>query len=149
MEQLMKLMPKVAHFITRNQLLIGTIATLATFLIKTLVDKKAKDNPEIDIWDKVKPGSDALANFVHTGVEKWGKFTGNKGTTKLAVALKVIQEFTQLWEKKGKLAAISHLQMWYLSMQAKKDTPMPNPSIVPSTLTKDTPAVEQVDGTTQ
>lgn len=145
----MEILLKIQQFLSTNQVLISTIVIALTFLIKQVIDYKAKANPKEDIWDKMKPGSDSLSAYVHKGIEFWGKATGAKGQLKFTKALSILKQFGHLWGTKGKANALLYLQMWFLSMKAKEVAPKPNPSEGPavesagsSKISMDTPAVD-------
>ena len=127
----------IKQFVSENQLLLTTALLIASYFLKRLIDAKAA-NPAQDIWDSIKPGSDALYALAHRGVEYLGKSKGLDKAAKLLEYLKVIEAFEKRWQT-DKLAAVRELAAWYLSMQGKQIAP--NPSTEP--LTADSVAVEE------
>ena len=116
---------------------LTTALLIASYFLKRLIDAKAA-NPAQDMWDSIKPGSDALYALAHKGVEYLGKSKGLDKAQKLLEYLKVIEQFERRWQT-DKLAAIRELAAWYLSMQGKQIAP--NPSTEP--LTADSVAIDE------
>ena len=135
--QIGQILSQLNQFLSNNQILLTTALLIGAYFLKRFIDAKAA-NPQQDIWDTVKPGSDALYALAHKGVEYLGKSKGMDKAAKLLEYLKVIEQFERRWQT-DKLAAIRELAAWYLSMQGKQIAP--NPSTEP--LTADSVAVEE------
>lgn len=126
------------QFISENQMLLTATLLIASYFLKRLVDHYAA-RPQADMWDSIKPGSDALYALVHKGVEYLGKSKGLDKAEKLLEYLKVIEQFERDWQS-DRIAAVKKLAAWYLSMQNKPVAA--NPSTPTPELTADTPATE-------
>ena len=126
------------QFISENQMLLTTALLIASYFLKRLIDYKAA-SPQQDMWDTIKPGSDALYALAHKGVDLLGKAKGLDKAQKLLEYLKVIEQFERRWQT-DKLAAVRELAAWYLSMQGKQVAA--NPSGLPVVFDPDAPAVE-------
>ena len=135
--QIGQILSQLNSFLSNNQILLTTALLIASYFLKRFIDAKAA-NPQQDIWDTIKPGSDALYALAHKGVELLGKSKGLDQAAKLLEYLKVIEQFERRWQT-DKLAAIRELAAWYLSMQGKQITA--NPSTEPE-ITADSPAQE-------
>lgn len=135
--QIGQILSQLNSFLSNNQLLLTTALLIGAYFLKRLIDAKAA-NPQQDIWDSIKPGSDALYALAHRGVEYLGKAKGMDKAAKLLEYLKVIEQFERRWQT-DKLAAVRELAAWYLSMQGKQIAV--NPSTEP--LTADSVAVEE------
>ena len=131
------ILSQLNQFLSNNQILLTTALLIGAYFLKRFIDAKAA-NPQQDIWDSIKPGSDALYALAHRGVELLGKSKGLDKAQKLLEYLKVIEAFEKRWQT-DKLAAVRELAAWYLSMEAKQIAP--NPSEPP--LTADSVAVEE------
>lgn len=126
-----------SDFLSANQLLLTTALLIGAYFLKRLIDAKAA-NPAQDIWDSIKPGSDALYALAHRGVEYLGKAKGMDKAAKLLEYLKIIEQFERDWQA-DRITAVKRLAAWYLSMQGKQITV--NPSTLPE-ITADSPAQE-------
>lgn len=135
--QIGQILSQFNQFLSNNQILLTTALLIASYFLKRFIDHKAA-NPAQDIWDSIKPGSDALYALAHRGVEYLGKSKGLDKAAKLLEYLKVIEQFERRWQT-DKLAAVRELAAWYLSMQGKQITA--NPSTEPE-ITADSPAQE-------
>jgi hypothetical protein len=135
-DQIARIFYQLNHFLSNNQILLTTALLIGAYFLKRLVDAKAA-NPQQDIWDNIKPGSDALYALAHRGVEYLGKAKGMDKAAKLLEYLKIIEQFERDWQT-DRIAAVKRLAAWYLSMEAKQLTA--NPSTEP--LTADSVAVE-------
>ena len=133
----MQYLTLISQFVSDNQILLTTALLIASYFLKRFIDAKAM-NPAQDIWDSIKPGSDALYALAHKGVEYLGKSKGLDKAQKLLEYLKIIEQFESRWHT-DRLAAVRELAAWYLSMQGKQITA--NPSTEP--LTADSVAVEE------
>ena len=127
---------KLSDFITANQILIGLVLLIGSYFLKRFIDHKAAD-PRIDVYDTIKPSSDALYKLIHSGVEYKAKRNPMGSAAKLEEYLKQVQKFEALF-KTDKLRAIQELLAWYFSIKAKLDTISANPST--PELTENTPA---------
>ena len=127
----------ISQFVSENQMLLTTALLIASYFLKRLIDYKAAA-PQRDIWDTIKPGSDALYALAHRGVEYLGKSKGLDKAQKLLEYLKVIEQFERDWQS-DRIAAVKKLAAWYLSMQGKQITA--NPLTEPE-ITADSPAQE-------
>ena len=127
----------IFQFVSDNQILLTTALLIASYFLKRFIDHKAAA-PQQDIWDTIKPGSDALYALAHKGVEYLGKSKGLDKAQKLLEYLKIIEQFERDWQS-DRIAAVKRLAAWYLSMEAKQIAP--NPSTEP--LTADSVAVEE------
>ena len=128
----------ISEFISNNQILLTTALLIVSYFLKRLIDYKAAA-PQQDMWDTIKPGSDALYALAHRGVEYLGKSKGMDKAAKLLEYLKVIEQFERDWQS-DRIAAVKKLAAWYLSMQNKPISA--NPSQPTPELTADTPATE-------
>ena len=126
------------QFVSENQILLTTALLIGAYFLKRFIDRKAA-NPQQDMWDTIKPGTDALYALVHKGVEYAANAKGMDSAKKLLVYAEKLAEFERLWSI-DKARAVQELAAWYLSMQAKQVTA--NPSTPPQVLTADTPATE-------
>ena len=136
-DQIARILSQLNSFLSNNQVLLTTALLIGAYFLKRFIDAKAA-NPAQDIWDSIKPGSDALYALAHKGVEYLGKAKGLDKAQKLLEYLKVIEQFERRWQT-DKLAAIRELAAWYMSMQGKQVAA--NPSTEP--LTADSVAVEE------
>ena len=128
----------VKQFVSDNQMLLTAILLIASYFLKRLVDRYAA-RPQADMWDSIKPGSDALYALVHKGVEYAANAKGLDSAKKLLAYAERLAEFERMWQT-DKARAVQELAAWYLSMQAKQVTA--NPSTPTQVLTADTPAQE-------
>lgn len=135
--QIGQILSQLNSFLSNNQILLTTALLIGAYFLKRLIDAKAA-NPQQDIWDSIKPGSDALYALAHKGVELLGKSKGLDKAQKLLEYLKVIEQFERRWQT-DKLAAVRELAAWYLSMQGKQVAA--NPSTEP--LTADSVAIDE------
>ena len=126
------------QFVSDNQMLLTAALLIASYFLKRLVDHYAA-RPQADMWDSIKPGSDALYSLAHRGVEYLGKSKGLDKAAKLLEYLKIIEQFERYWQS-DRIAAVKKLAAWYLSMEAKNVSA--NPSQPTPELTADTPATE-------
>lgn len=127
------------QFVSENQMLLTAALLIASYFLKRLVDHYAA-RPQADMWDSIKPGSDALYALVHKGVEYAANAKGLDSAKKLLAYAEKLAEFERLWST-DKARAVQELAAWYLSMKAKDVTA--NPSTPP--LTADSVAVEITD----
>lgn len=125
---------QISNFLSTNQILLTTALLIVSYFLKRLIDYKAA-NPQQDIWDTIKPGSDGLYALAHKGVEYLGKSKGLDKAAKLLEYLKIVEQFERDWSS-DKVNAVRKLAAWYLSME-NKEALSANPSISP-----DDPAVE-------
>ena len=126
------------QFISNNQLFLTALLLIGSYFLKRLVDYLAA-RPQADMWDSIKPGSDALYALVHKGVEYAANAKGLDSAKKLLVYTEKLAEFERLWSS-DKARAVQELAAWYLSMQNKPISA--NPSRPTQVLTADTPATE-------
>lgn len=129
---------QISNFLSTNQILLTTALLIVSYFLKRLIDHKAAA-PQQDIWDSIKPGSDALYALVHKGVEYAANAKGLDSAKKLLVYAEKLAEFERLWSS-DKARAVQELAAWYLSMQNKPISA--NPSRPTPELTADTPATE-------
>ena len=127
----------IKQYVSENQILLTAVLLIASYFLKRLVDHYAA-RPQADMWDTIKPGSDALYALVHKGVEYAANAKGLDSAKKLLVYAEKLAEFERLWQT-DKARAVQELAAWYLSMQAKQVTA--NPSTEPA-ITADSPAQE-------
>jgi hypothetical protein len=127
----------IKQFVSENQMLLTAALLIASYFLKRLVDHYAA-RPQADMWDSIKPGSDALYALVHKGVEYAANAKGLDSAKKLLAYAEKLAEFERLWST-DKARAVQELAAWYLSMQAKQVTA--NPSTEPA-ITADSPARE-------
>ena len=127
----------IKQFVSENQMLLTAALLIASYFLKRLVDHYAA-RPQVDAWDSIKPGSDALYSLVHRGVEYAATSKGMDSAKKLLAYAEKLAEFERLWST-DKTRAVQELAAWYLSMQAKDVTA--NPSTEPA-ITADSPARE-------
>ena len=125
------------QFVSENQMLLTAALLIASYFLKRLVDHYAA-RPQADMWDSIKPGSDALYALVHKGVEYAANAKGMDSAKKLLAYAERLAEFERLWSI-DKARAVQELAAWYLSMQAKQVTA--NPATEPA-ITADSPARE-------
>ena len=128
----------IKQFVSENQMLLTAALLIASYFLKRLVDHYAA-RPQADMWDSIKPGSDALYALVHKGVEYAANAKGLDSAKKLLVYTEKLAEFERLWSS-DKARAVQELAAWYLSMQNKPISA--NPSRPTQVLTADTPATE-------
>ena len=136
--QIGQMLSTLNQFLKDNQILLTTALLIASYFLKRLVDHYAA-RPQADVWDTLKPGSDALYALAHRGVEYLGKSKGLDKAAKLLEYLKIIEQFERDWQS-DRIAAVKKLAAWYLSMQNKPISA--NPSTPTPELTADTPATE-------
>ena len=129
----------IKQFVSENQMLLTATLLIASYFLKRLVDHYAA-RPQADMWDSIKPGSDALYSLVHRGVEYAANAKGLDSAKKLLAYAEKVAEFERMWST-NKARAIQELAAWFLSMKAKQVTA--NPSTPP--LTADSVAVEITD----
>ena len=127
----------IKQYVSENQILLTAVLLIASYFLKRLVDHYAA-RPQADMWDTIKPGSDALYALVHKGVEYAANAKGLDSAKKLLAYAEKLAEFERLWQT-DKARAVQELAAWYLSMQAKQVTA--NPSTEPA-ITADSPAQE-------
>ena len=127
---------QISNFLSTNQILLTTALLIVSYFLKRFIDYKAAA-PQRDMWDTIKPGSDALYALAHKGVEYLGKSKGLDKAAKLLEYLKIIEQFERDWQS-DRIAAVKKLAAWYLSMQNKPISA--NPSQPTPVLTADTPA---------
>ena len=127
----------IKQFISENQMLLTATLLIASYFLKRLVDHYAA-RPQVDAWDTIKPGSDALYALVHKGVEYAANAKGLDSAKKLLAYAEKVAEFERMWST-NKARAVQELAAWYLSMKAKQVTA--NPSTEPA-ITADSPAQE-------
>jgi len=127
----------IKQFVSENQMLLTAALLIASYFLKRLVDHYAA-RPQADMWDSIKPGSDALYALVHKGVEYAANAKGLDSAKKLLAYAEKLAEFERLWST-DKARAVQELAAWYLSMKAKDVTA--NPSTEPA-ITADSPARE-------
>jgi len=130
------LIGQFSNFLQANQALLISVLFVGAYFAKRLVDYKAA-NPAQNIWDDIKPGSDALYSLVHRGVEYLAKSKGLDAAAKLLVYQERLEQFEKLWNS-NKRKAIEELAAWFLSMKAKDIAANPSTAL----LTADTPAAE-------
>ena len=128
----------IDQFVSENQILLTTVLLIASYFLKRLVDHKAAA-PQQDMWDTIKPGSDALYALAHKGVEYLGKSKGLDKAAKLLEYLKIIEQFERDWQS-DRIAAVKKLAAWYWARQNKPIRA--NPSQPTPELTADTPATD-------
>ena len=131
----MQYLDQISTFISNNQLFLTALLFVGSYFLKRIVDYFAA-RPQVDAWDKIKPGSDALYSLVHKGVEYLASAKKLDSAAKLIEYMKRVEQFEKLWQS-DKAQAIKELAAWYLSVKAKGISA--NPS---EPLTEDTPAVE-------
>ena len=136
--QIGQMLSTLNQFLKDNQMLLMTALLIGAYFLKRLVDHYAA-RPQADMWDSIKPGSDALYSLVHRGVEYAANAKGMDSAKKLLAYAEKLAEFERMWQT-DKARAVQELAAWYLSMQAKQVTA--NPSTPPQVLTADTPAQE-------
>ena len=136
--QIGQILSQLNQFLSNNQMLLTTALLIGAYFLKPLVDRKAAA-PQQDMWDSIKPGTDALYALVHKGVEYAANAKGMDSAKKLLAYAEKLAEFERMWQT-DKARAVQELAAWYLSMQAKQVTA--NPSTPPQVLTADTPATE-------
>ncbi len=121
----------LSDFISTNQVFLTAALLIFAYFLKRYIDYQAA-TPEVDIWDTIKPGSDAFYRLAQKGVDYLGESKGLDAAQKLKEYLRVIEEFETNW-KSDKFEAIKKLAAWYLSMEAKKkvENVAANPSIGP------------------
>jgi len=129
----MQYLDQISNFITNNQFFLAALLLVGSYFLKRIVDHFAA-RPQVDAWDKIKPGSDALYSLVHRGVEYLASAKKLDSAAKLIEYMKQIETFEKLWVS-DKAEAIKQLAAWYLSVKAKGITA--NPSTGP-----DDPAVQ-------
>ncbi len=129
----MQYLDHISNFITNNQFFLTALLFVGSYFLKRLVDYFAA-RPQVDAWDKIKPGTDALYSLVHRGVEYLAASKKLDSAAKLIEYMRQIEQFEKLWNT-DKAEAIKQLAAWYLSVKAKGIAA--NPSIGP-----DDPAVE-------
>jgi hypothetical protein len=108
---------KILEFITANQHLIMLWSVLAFYALHRIINALASREQE-DIWDSVKPYSDALYKLVHQGIEYYTVANPMSSVAKAQTFLLKISEFEKAW-KQDKTKAIKELAAWYLSMKQK------------------------------
>ena len=113
-------MQQAIDFITNNQTLLVTIVLCLTFLINKLINYMAS-KPKEDVWDKIKPYSNACCSIVFDGVEYLAK---NKKMSSVAKSLEyadVLKKFADSW-KENKSTALADLFAWYQANKKKSDS---------------------------
>lgn len=113
-------MKDVLDFISNNQTLIITIVLCTTFLINKLVNHLAS-NPKEDVWDKIKPYSNAACSLVFDGVEYLAKNKKMSSAMKSMEYANTLQKFADGWNS-NKGQAIAELFAWYQANKKKSDT---------------------------
>ena len=113
-------MKDIMEFISNNQTLIITIVLCATFLFNKLVNHLAS-NPKEDVWDKMKPYSNAACQLVFDGVEYLAKNKKMTSAMKSMEYSNVLQKFADNWgANKGQ--ALAELFAWYQANKKKSDS---------------------------
>lgn len=110
-------MKDILEFISNNQTLIITVVLCATFLINKLVNRMAS-NPKEDVWDKIKPYSNAACSLVFDGVEYLAKSKKMTSAMKSMEYANVLQKFADNWGS-NKATALAELYAWYESNKKK------------------------------
>lgn len=133
---------KVSNFISEHQFLIGLIVSLAAFFFNKWINIKAA-NPKEDIFDDIKPWSNALYGVVHKGIEAWATKGDKSSGDKLRRYFFIITKFADTWQSKGSKVALAELKAWFLSMMLKKvPKQLPNPLTEGHHIGRDDVAVE-------
>lgn len=128
----------IKQFVSENQLLLTAALLIGAYFLKRFIDYKAAD-PVVNIYDTLKPGSDALYSLVHKAIEKRALLNPMSSEAKLMEYMEQLQKFEAAW-KADRLKAVQQLMAWYLSIKAKDVAA--NPSTTPP-LTADSVAVEE------
>lgn len=110
-------MKDLLDFISNNQTLIITVVLCLTFLINKLVNHLAS-NPKEDVWDKIKPYSNAACSLVFDGVEYLAKSKKMTSAMKSMEYANVLQKFADNWST-NKATALAELYAWYESNKKK------------------------------
>lgn len=110
-------MKQIIEFITNNQTLIITALLCATWLINKLINYMAA-KPQQDIWDKLKPYSNATCQVVFDGVEFLAKNKKMSSAQKAIEYGNVLQQFADNWSV-SKAEAVANLYAWYASQKQK------------------------------
>lgn len=129
-DQFQKIFHELSQFITANQAIILTAMLIMAYFAKRFIDRKAAD-PQSDIYDRLKPGSDALYKYIHAAVDKAALVNPLSSAAKLVVFMQKLAEFEAAYSK-DKLQAVKSLIAWHLSIEAKKavDNVAANPSLI-------------------
>lgn len=104
-------------FITNNQTLIITLVLCFTWLANKLINRMA-DKPQEDVWDKIKPYSNAACKLVFDGVEFLAKSKKMTSAQKGIEYADVLAKFADYW-KVDKAEAVAQLYAWYASNKKK------------------------------
>ena len=110
-------MKDILEFISNNQTLIITVVLCATFLFNKLVNHLAA-NPKEDVWDKMKPYSNAVCQIVFDGVEYLAKSKKMTSAMKSMEYANVLQKFADGWSS-NKGQALAELYAWYQANKKK------------------------------
>lgn len=113
-------MQQIIEFITNNQTLIITIILCVTYLLNKWINYLAA-RPQKDIWDRVKPYSDAACALVFDGVEYLAKYKKMTSAAKSIEYADVLKKFADIWNTDSCLA-IAKLYAWYASAKKKSES---------------------------
>lgn len=105
------------QFITDNQTLIITALLCVTWLLNKFINYMAA-KPQQDIWDKIKPYSNAACKIVFDGVEFLAKNKKMSSAQKAIEYGNVLQQFADNWSV-SKAEAVANLYAWYASQKQK------------------------------
>jgi len=122
----------LSDFLSKNQMVILAVLFIGAYFLKRFVDYLAA-RPQVDMWDSIKPGTDAFYALIHKGVDMRAKVNPTGPAAKLEEYLEQIQKFERLFAA-DRIRAIKELAAWYLSIKAKVETITANPSIGPDDL---------------
>lgn len=110
-------MQQVLDFITNNQTLIITVILCVTYMLNKWINYLAA-KPQQDIWDRVKPYSNAACALVFDGVEYLAKHKKMTSAAKSIEYAEVLKKFADIWNTDSCLA-IAKLYAWYASAKKK------------------------------
>ena len=112
-------MKEILDFISNNQTLIITVILCVTFMLNKLINHLAS-NPKEDMWDKIKPYSNAACSIVFDGVEYLAKSKKMTSAMKSTEYANVLQKFADNWST-NKAQALAELYAWYEANKKKSD----------------------------
>ena len=125
-------MKEIMSFVSENQILIITVVLCMTYWLNKLVDYKAS-KPQVDVWDRIKPYSNAVCALVFDGVEYLAKSKKMTSAMKSIEYAEILRKFADCFNS-DKAMAVAKLYAWYASAKKKSDS---------EELTADSVAVEE------
>lgn len=111
-------MKQIIEFISNNQILLTTALLCLTYLANKLINYMAA-KPQEDVWDRIKPYSNAVCEIVFDGVEALAKTKKMPSVEKAMFYSDILKQFDSDFAK-NKGQAVANLYAWYQSNKKKE-----------------------------